>query len=82
MDLLLRQRHLRKEAVARELLVRELVVGRNVALVAPPDVPVRPVELALGQPLVDLADGGAARQSDPELACPCPLGDPARGVLG
>ena len=49
-------------------LVRVRVVGRDDALVAPPDVPVRPVEVELGEPLVDRARGRAARERDAERA--------------
>jgi hypothetical protein len=41
-----------EELLASELLVREIVVGRHVALVAPPDVPAGPVAVFLRQALV------------------------------
>jgi hypothetical protein len=81
MDLLLGHRHLREQCLARETLVRALVVGRNVALVAPPDVPVPPIELEVAQALVDGADRGAAGQSNPKrLTRRCFLGNPCGSV--
>lgn len=56
MNLRLRHVDAGEERLPRELLVREVVFGRDVALVAPPDVPVLPVEALSRDPLVDGAD--------------------------
>jgi hypothetical protein len=58
------------------------MVGRNLAFVAPPDVPRAPVEFFLGEPLVD----GAGRRAAGERNAKRPrragaLGDPAGGKL-
>ena len=49
MDLLLRNRHVVEQRLAGHALVRVGVVRRDDALVAPPDVPGRPVEVACRQ---------------------------------
>jgi hypothetical protein len=71
-----------EELLPRELFVRELVMGRNVALIAPPDVPVLPVEALRREPLVDGADRRAAGERDAKGPAVRTPGDPAGGVLG
>jgi hypothetical protein len=56
LNLLLRDRDTGEQRLARELLVREVVLRRDIALVAPPDMPMRPVEGLLSEALVDAAD--------------------------
>jgi len=46
-DLLFGNRNPGEQRLARKLLVRAIVVGRHVALIAPPDVPARPVAVLL-----------------------------------
>jgi hypothetical protein len=82
MNLRLRHVDAGEERLPRELLVREIVVGRNVALVAPPDVPALPVEGLLREPLVDAADRRATGERDPKGPARGTPGDPAGGVLG
>ena len=75
----------REERLAGQALVRVGVVGRHEALVAPPDVPRRPVELQLRKPLVDGARRRAARQRDPERRSALrasPRSTPRRAPLG
>ena len=72
----------REERLPRELFIRELVVGRDVPLVAPPDVPVLPVESLRREPLVDCADRRAAGERDAKGPARGTPGDPAGGVLG
>jgi hypothetical protein len=71
-----------EERLPRELFVRKVIVGRDVALVAPPYVPVLPVEGLRGEALVDGADRRAAGERDPEGPVRGTPGDPAGGVLG
>jgi hypothetical protein len=83
MDLVLGDTDPIEKSLAREPLVRVGMIGRHVALVAPPDVPVRPVELALGEALVDGTDGRSAGQCDPKrLGLDGTVSDPGGGVLG
>jgi len=82
MDLILRHRDFRQKRLAREALVRALVLGRHVALVAPPHVPAIPSKFLLRQLLVDGLDARAAREGDAELVAaraPC---DPSGRELG
>jgi hypothetical protein len=82
MNLRLRHVDAGEERLPREPLVRKIVVRRNVALVAPPDVPALPVEGLLCKPLVDAADRRATGERDPKGPAGGTLGDPASGVLG
>jgi hypothetical protein len=83
MDLVLGDPDAVEERLAREPLVRVGMMGRHVALVAPPDVPAPPVEVALGEALVDGADGRSAGQRDPKrLGLDGAVSDPGGGVLG
>jgi hypothetical protein len=81
-DLLLRHGNAGEQRLARELFVREVVLRRDVALVAPPDVPTRPVEGLPREALVDGADRRAAGERDAERPARGASGDPAGGVLG
>ena len=71
-----------KKRLTREALVRVGVIGGHVPLVAPPNVPARPVEIVLGQSLVDRAGRRAAGERDAKATRPGALGDPGRRVLG
>jgi hypothetical protein len=71
-----------QEGLPRELLVREVVVRRDVALVAPPDMPVLPVEGLRREPLVGGADRRASGERDSKRPARGKPGDPAGGVLG
>jgi hypothetical protein len=82
MNLLLRHADTVEERLAREALVRVGVVRRDVALVAPPDVPAGPVEVLTREPLVDRRGGRATGQGDPERARTGARRDPGRRVLG
>jgi len=83
MDLVLGNADAVEERLSREPLVRVRVIGGHVPLVAPPDVPSRPVEVVLGEALVDGPDLGAARQGDAKrLGLDGPVGDPGSSVLG
>jgi hypothetical protein len=82
-DLLLRDRDSVEERLPREALVGVLVIGRDEALVAPPDVPRLPGQLELGEALVDGPDPRSAGERDSEGLAPArPLGDPAGPELG
>jgi hypothetical protein len=81
MNLRLRHGDAGEERLPRELLVREVVVGRDVALVAPPDVPVLPVEGLPREPLVDGSDRRAPREGDAKGPARGTPADPAGGVL-
>jgi hypothetical protein len=82
MNLRLRHVDAGEERLPREPLVRKIVVRRNVALVAPPDVPALPVEGLLREPLVDAADRRATGERDPKRPARGTLGDPRGRVLG
>jgi hypothetical protein len=78
MDLLVRNGDTRQQRLAGETLVRVRMVGRDEALVAPPDVPRAPLELDPGEALVGGRGGRASGECDPERTRrPSPLGDPA-----
>jgi hypothetical protein len=82
MHLLLRDRNAGEERLARHPLVRVFVIRWDDAVVAPPDVPGRPVEVTLGQPPVDRLGRAAARERDPERARPLGApGDPVGAEL-
>jgi hypothetical protein len=77
-DLLLGNRYAGEQGLAGEALVRVGMVRRDEAVVAPPDVPGRPVEVELRQPLVDRPRRRPARERDAERrAAARTLGDPA-----
>jgi hypothetical protein len=72
-----------EQGFPREALVRELVAGWDVTLVAPPNVPRLPVQVEPGEALVDETNGRPTRERDPERVTPRrPTGNPARGELG
>ena len=59
-----------EQRALRERVVREVVVGGDAAFVAPPDLRLAPVGLALRRFLVCELGGGAARKCDvPACAC-------------
>jgi hypothetical protein len=82
MNLGLRHVDAGEERLPREPLVRKIVVRRNVALVAPPDVPVLPVEALRRDPLVDGADRRAAGERDAKRPARGTPGNPPGRVLG
>ena len=81
MDLVVGNADAIEERLTCEPLVRIGVVRRNVSLVAPPDMPVGPVEIVFGQSLVDRADRRPAGERDAKAARTGAPGDPARRVL-
>jgi hypothetical protein len=66
MDLALGNGHAVEERLAREALVRVGMIGRNEPLVAPPNVPVLPVERQRRESPVDGWSGRSARERDPK----------------
>jgi hypothetical protein len=70
-----------QERFTREALVRVRVVGRNVPLVAPPNVPVGPVDVVPRQSFVDRAGCGTAGERNAKATRTRTLGDPTRRVL-
>jgi hypothetical protein len=77
-DLLLGDRDALEQRLAGQPLVRVRVLGRDEALVAPPDVPPAPVELEPGETLVDRARRRPPGERDAERASRTgSLGDPA-----
>jgi hypothetical protein len=81
-DLLLGHADTVEERLAREALVRVGMVRRDVALVAPPDVPAGPVEVLTREPLIDGRGRRAAGQGDPERTRTGTRRNPRRRVLG
>jgi hypothetical protein len=83
MDLLLRDRRPGEKRLPRQPLVRVGVLRRDDALVAPPDVPGRPVGLELRQALVNGPRCRATGQRDPKRRLSlCALRDPAGAEVG
>jgi hypothetical protein len=83
MDSLLSHPDARQQGLPGQPLVGQLVAGRDVALVTPPDVPRPPSEVEPGQALVDGLDARPAGERDPEgISTRRPTGDPAGGELG
>ena len=70
MDLFFGNGDAREELLAGEVFVRVLVVGRHCALVAPPDVPRRPVERKLGELRIDGARSRPGGERDPKRRAP------------
>jgi hypothetical protein len=81
MDLVVGNADAIEERFTREPFVRVGVARRNVSLVAPPDMPVGPVEVVFGQSLVDRAGRRPAGERDAKAARTGALGDPARRML-
>jgi hypothetical protein len=83
MDLLLRDLHPREQGLAGEALVRVLVLGRDEALVTPPDVPGAPVKIGVGEPFVYGSRSRAAGEGDAKRVRRAgAFGDPGRRALG
>jgi hypothetical protein len=81
-DLLLRDVHPVEKGPAGHALVRVRMIGRDDALVAPPDVPGAPVEVELGEPPVDALGRRAAGERDRERVAAVRAGrDPAGAEL-